>query len=59
VVRLNYAGRMELISGVVEIAPGISVHPAPGHTAGLQVVRVSTARGGWCSPPTPAISMKT
>src|SRR5665213_952476 len=44
-VRLNYAGRVELHSGVVELAPGITLHPAPGHTAGLQVVRVHTARG--------------
>ena len=28
-----------------EIAPGITVHRMPGHTMGLQVVRVPTARG--------------
>jgi len=45
IVRLNYAGRMELHIGTVELAPGISLHHAPGHTAGLQVVRVHTRRG--------------
>lgn len=45
VVRLNYDGRVELHNGVVELAPGISLHPTPGHTAGLQAVRVHTRRG--------------
>lgn len=45
VVRLNYAGRMELHRGVVDLYPGISLHPAPGHSPGLQFVRVETARG--------------
>ncbi len=45
VVRLNYGGRVELHGGTVELAPGLSLHPAPGHTAGLQVVRVHTRRG--------------
>lgn len=45
-LRLNYAGRMEFHDGVEEIADGVSVHPAGGHTAGLQFVRVRT-RGGW------------
>jgi len=45
VVRMNYAGRVELHNGVVELAPGISLHPTPGHTAGLQAVRVHTRRG--------------
>ena len=44
-IRLNYAGRVRLYSGVVELAPGITLHPAPGHSAGLQFVRVNTARG--------------
>ena len=44
-VRLNYDGRVELHNGVVELAPGISLHPTPGHTAGLQAVRVHTRRG--------------
>lgn len=45
IVRLNYAGRVRLYNGVVELAPGISLHPAPGHSAGLQFVRVNTKRG--------------
>jgi glyoxylase-like metal-dependent hydrolase (beta-lactamase superfamily II) len=45
IVRLNYAGRVLLYDGVEELAPGIVLHPAPGHTAGLQVVRVHTQRG--------------
>jgi glyoxylase-like metal-dependent hydrolase (beta-lactamase superfamily II) len=44
-VRLNYAGRVELHNGVVELAPGLTLYPAPGHTAGLQTVRVHTRRG--------------
>lgn len=44
-VRLNYEGRVELHDGEVELAPGITLHPTPGHTAGLQAVRVHTARG--------------
>ncbi len=45
IVRLNYRGRVRLYNGRVELAPGISLHPAPGHSAGLQFVRVHTARG--------------
>ena len=44
-VRLNYAGRVRFHDGTAEIAPGISLHPAPGHSAGLQFVRVATRRG--------------
>ncbi|MBV9749340.1 MAG: N-acyl homoserine lactonase family protein [Acetobacteraceae bacterium] len=45
IVRLNYAGRVRLYDGVVELAPGITLHPAPGHSAALQFVRVNTRRG--------------
>lgn len=45
IVRLNYGGRVRLHDGVVQLAPGITLHPAPGHSAGLQFVRVHTARG--------------
>jgi glyoxylase-like metal-dependent hydrolase (beta-lactamase superfamily II) len=45
IVRLNYGGRVRLYNGVVDLAPGISLHPAPGHSAGLQFVRVHTDRG--------------
>jgi glyoxylase-like metal-dependent hydrolase (beta-lactamase superfamily II) len=45
IVRLNFAGRVELHNGMVELAPGLTLHPTPGHTAGLQTVRVHTRRG--------------
>src|SRR6266566_487090 len=44
-VRLTYAGRVEFYNGAAELAPGITVHPAPGHSLGLQFVRVHTRRG--------------
>ena len=44
-VRLNFAGRVEMHAGTVEIAPGITLHPTPGHSDGLQAVRVHTRRG--------------
>jgi len=44
-VRLNYAGRVRLHNGAVELYPGITLHPAPGHSAGLQFVCVNTRRG--------------
>ena len=39
------SGRLDLIEGDVEVLPGLSVHLVGGHTAGMQVVRVATARG--------------
>lgn len=45
IVRLNFAERVRLYRGQVDLAPGITLHPAPGHSAGLQFVRVNTARG--------------
>ena len=44
-VRLTFAGRVAFHGGDEEIAPGVSVHHVPGHTPGLQSVRVHTARG--------------
>jgi glyoxylase-like metal-dependent hydrolase (beta-lactamase superfamily II) len=44
-VRLAYQDRIDFHRGDAEIAPGISVHRIGGHTAGLQAVRVHTARG--------------
>jgi glyoxylase-like metal-dependent hydrolase (beta-lactamase superfamily II) len=44
-VRLNFDQKLELHDGDVELGPGLSLHLAPGHTAGLQVVRVHTQRG--------------
>ena len=40
-----YRGRVTFHQGDEEIAPGISIHHVGGHTPGMQVVRVSTARG--------------
>lgn len=40
-----YTDRAVFHDTTEEIAPGISVHHVGGHTAGLQVVRVHTARG--------------
>ncbi|MDX2314443.1 MAG: N-acyl homoserine lactonase family protein [Gammaproteobacteria bacterium] len=44
-VRMLYDGRVVFHNEDGEIAPGISVHRVPGHTAGLQAVRVPTRRG--------------
>ncbi len=44
-VRLNFAQRLRLYEGAVELAPGITLHPVGGHTPGMQFVRVHTARG--------------
>ncbi|GAA5236882.1 N-acyl homoserine lactonase family protein [Verticiella sediminum] len=40
-----FDGRVEFHDGDAELASGVSVHLVGGHTAGLQVVRVHTARG--------------
>jgi len=44
-VRLNYARRVMFYNGDAELAPGLTVHAAGGHSAGLQFVRVRTRRG--------------
>jgi glyoxylase-like metal-dependent hydrolase (beta-lactamase superfamily II) len=44
-VKLNFGGRVRFHNGTAEIAPGVSLHLIRGHSAGLQCVRVSTARG--------------
>lgn len=44
-VRRVFAGRVAFHDGPGEIAPGITVHLVGGHSKGLQVVRVKTARG--------------
>jgi glyoxylase-like metal-dependent hydrolase (beta-lactamase superfamily II) len=44
-VREVYRGRVRFYDGEAELAPGLSVHHVGGHTLGLQVVRVRTARG--------------
>jgi glyoxylase-like metal-dependent hydrolase (beta-lactamase superfamily II) len=40
-----FAGRVVYHHGTAELAPGITLHKVGGHTRGLQVVRVNTARG--------------
>jgi glyoxylase-like metal-dependent hydrolase (beta-lactamase superfamily II) len=44
-VTLNYANRVRMVDGDREVLPGIHVHRVGGHTAGLQIVTVATARG--------------
>lgn len=44
-VRRLYEGRVSFTDGDAELFPGIGVHHAPGHTPGVQCVRVMTARG--------------
>lgn len=44
-VRKLYAGRIDFHNGDAELTPGLSIHRVGGHSAGLQVVRVYTARG--------------
>ena len=44
-VRLNYEGRLRFVDGEGEIVPGIRVHAVGGHTAGMQITTVATARG--------------
>jgi glyoxylase-like metal-dependent hydrolase (beta-lactamase superfamily II) len=44
-VRLLYEDRVEFHEEDADIAPGITLHRLPGHTNGLQVVRVPTRRG--------------
>jgi glyoxylase-like metal-dependent hydrolase (beta-lactamase superfamily II) len=44
-VRRVYAGRVVFHDGAAEIAAGVTLHRVGGHTQGLQVVRVPTARG--------------
>jgi glyoxylase-like metal-dependent hydrolase (beta-lactamase superfamily II) len=45
IVRLNYARRVVFYNGDAELAPGLTIHAAGGHSAGLQFVRVKTRRG--------------
>ncbi len=45
IVKGLYADRIRLYEGDWQLAPGISVHLIGGHTPGMQVLRVETARG--------------
>ncbi|MEI9965913.1 MAG: N-acyl homoserine lactonase family protein [Caulobacteraceae bacterium] len=40
-----FEGRVQFHDGADELSPGVTVHKVGGHTKGLQVVRVKTARG--------------
>jgi glyoxylase-like metal-dependent hydrolase (beta-lactamase superfamily II) len=44
-VRNLYAGRVKFHDGEGTVVPGVTVHLVGGHTSGLQIVRVHTARG--------------
>ncbi len=44
-VRHLYNDRLTFHSGEGEVAPGVTVHGVGGHSDGLQMVRVQTARG--------------
>ncbi len=44
-VRKVYQGRVTFHDGEGEVAPGVTVHHAPGHSRGLQCIRVKTASG--------------
>src|ERR1700733_3934023 len=44
-VRHVYGERVTFHAGEGEVAPGVTVHHVGGHSDGLQVVRVETARG--------------
>ena len=44
-VRLVFKDQVNFHNGDAALAPGVSVHRIGGHTAGLQCVRVATARG--------------
>ncbi len=45
IVRLNFGRRVVFHDGDADLAPGIELRFAGGHSAGLQFVRVHTARG--------------
>lgn len=44
-VRRVFDGRVVFHAGDAELCPGVSLHHLPGHTLGLQAVRVQTDRG--------------
>ena len=44
-VRHVFQDRVKFHNGTAEIAPGITVHLVGGHSGGLQIMRVPTARG--------------
>jgi glyoxylase-like metal-dependent hydrolase (beta-lactamase superfamily II) len=44
-VRRTFEGRVVFHAGDAVLGPGVSLHHLPGHTLGLQAVRVQTPRG--------------
>jgi glyoxylase-like metal-dependent hydrolase (beta-lactamase superfamily II) len=44
-VELGLAGRLDYVDGERTLAPGVRVHLVGGHTAGMQIVSIETARG--------------
>ncbi len=44
-VKHVYSGRVQFHDGDGGIAPGITVHKCPGHSKGIQAIRVMTAHG--------------
>ncbi len=44
-VTLVYGDRVTFHDGAEEVLPGVTVHPMPGHSRGLQSLTVNTARG--------------
>jgi glyoxylase-like metal-dependent hydrolase (beta-lactamase superfamily II) len=44
-VQKIYSGRVQLHDGDGQVAPGVTLHAVPGHTMGLQCVRVETQSG--------------
>lgn len=44
-VKKIYSGRVQFHNGDAEVAPGITIHSVPGHTKGMQCVRVQTQSG--------------
>ena len=42
---LNYGNRLKIIAGDHDVLPGLRLHRVGGHTAGLQILSVNTARG--------------
>lgn len=44
-VKNVYSGRVQFHDGDGEVAPGVTVHKSPGHSQGIQAIRVMTAHG--------------
>lgn len=45
IVRKNFGKQLAFHDGNQDLFPGVTLHKLPGHTAGLQAVRVNTPRG--------------